>query len=91
MEMKLRREKTIDHHKAIKASGYGLVVMKECDKKLEANSELDLQLQSRLMLAISQLSPRDAFFGGTLYFKSYAETKMHYFDICSLCNESIRK
>lgn len=90
-EMRIRRSKTKDKHNAIKAAGYNLIVMKECDfdRKLFREPDLDRKLSQHQMIAVTPLNPRDAFYGGrtnasTLYFKSDGHTKMHYMDVMSL-------
>lgn len=90
-ELRDRKEKTMDRDKAIIAAVYDLVVMCECDftRYLKTNPDAQLKIQYHPMLAIEPLNPRDAFYGGrtdvnTKYFKADENTKMFYYDICSL-------
>lgn len=86
-----RRDATQAKHDAIMNAGYRLVVMRECDfnRELEENPAVNELLNHHPMVINSPLRPREAFYGGrtnanTLYFKSDSQTKMHYYDICSL-------
>lgn len=96
--MAKRKEETITKHRKIKEAGYNLIVMCECDfsKKLKDNPDLAQKLKNHPMVALEPLNPRDAFYGGrtnanTLYFKADSNTKMYYYDICSLYPTSTLK
>ena len=82
-------EATQKKMEALKAAGYTVIQMWECEyrQQLQTNAELSSFVQS--YCAVSPLDPRDAFFGGrteaiTLYAEAGEGESISYIDFCSL-------
>nr|CAD7195094.1 unnamed protein product [Timema douglasi] len=85
-----RYECTLLRDRAFRATGYNVTTMKECDfdKILIEDTELDLELNTHLMIQTAPLTPRDALYGErcestTLHYKTNADEKIGYLDVCN--------
>ncbi|XP_031355210.1 uncharacterized protein LOC116179552 [Photinus pyralis] len=89
--MGVRREKTEATSVRIRAAGYNLVEMWECDFKtyLINNPDIAEFLENHNVVKNEPLNPRDGFFGGRtnavkLYHKTEGDEVIRYLDVCSL-------